>query len=353
MENEKNNMSVVKWATIGDLHLKLTDSLGKYDKETGYNTRILDKINMLKNTSKKIVEFQPDFVIFLGDIFDSVNPSDRLRALFINSISEILQHQEIKIFILIGNHDTDGQFSPFDADSLLLDCIKKGQLYIIYQPYKLKVKDKHFYMNPWGTQSKIKDVNKKDRENSVLFGHFTVEGARMNSRWTAKGVEISKKMIKDFKKVELGHIHRRQEFYVGSLFRNTFGERDDEKGFNLNVWDGEVINTEFVDSNDRKFIQYETNCSEVEKLDIPKDSICKLVIKDDRSRLRELNRKVIKENLEKKAFKIKIETEVEEGDEKYELKSDGKISDFFEVLYEISSDNNLTDYIRNAMEGIE
>ena len=95
-----------KIGVIGDIHLRMSEKYGRYDSSTGLNTRLTEKLNYLKKAIYDFIQQNVSHVVFLGDIFDTINPSERLRSLFFDLVG-ILLRDNISVFIILGNHEVN------------------------------------------------------------------------------------------------------------------------------------------------------------------------------------------------------------------------------------------------------
>lgn len=93
----------------------------------------------------------------------------------------------------------------------------------------------------------------------ILFGHFQVIGATLNSGLAYDGVP--KEALLPFTLGFLGHIHKPQEvtrniYYVGSPFQQNFGESGEEK--RLAILDTQTMHVEWVSLEGFGFPKYRT-----------------------------------------------------------------------------------------------
>mgnify|MGYP000058805868 CR=1 FL=1 len=261
---------------MADIHLKDTEPIGKFDS-TGLSLRTLDKLNALERVFNFAIEKQVDSIFILGDLFNSCNPSNRLRLEFSKRLLPVVEKQ-IKVVILGGNHDTsDGRFFNF-----MSEAIYNSYIYFV-KSKKIKVNGWTIYCASWGYEDSI-DSNIEDK--AILLAHTQIIGAKYDSERISDKFYAPER-FKQFKRVYLGHFHKRQKIeniqYIGALCRNDFGERDNPEGF-LYLELNDTISETYISINDRQFIQLELDVTSEDgiyealgNMDL-KDAIVKLKI---------------------------------------------------------------------------
>lgn len=252
----------MKFLISGDYHLKLVDSLGI--TVAGVNSRLTDRINSLTKVVNTAIEKQCDGFIILGDIFDKINPSEKLRKIFVKTVISPLIENEIPIIILMGNHDTNNDVVSFETEALLASKFKADSILFITKPETITI--------PVGDSDKTKDLlflpygykYPEDTKVDYCFAHHGLSGAE-----TGVGVIFrtgEEGNIEDFKQCPAtfsGHYHKSQVLigktgnrfmYAGSINRWDFGERLDEKQCIL--LDTDIDEWEFIPVPDREFKQF-------------------------------------------------------------------------------------------------
>ena len=297
---------------IVDLHLKDNESIGGVD-ETGRSLRTIDKINYFNMAIKFGIENNVDSIILGGDLYNDNSPSNRLR----NIVSKILYKalkQNIKVYIMGGNHDTNDNISF----NMMSECNYNDNLIFAKNTSINTNEGIQLKLISWGQESAIEKMQIFTK--TILFGHLQIEGAKYDNERLAKGF-IKPSSLSKFIRVYTGHFHKRQQTenytYVGALCRNNFGERNNPSGFlYLELLNGGIETERFVDINDRRFHQYElevTSEDEIYKhlqgLNIEND-VVKIVYKIP-SDLTLHKRKIKEFAMEKNPFDILIEYERE------------------------------------------
>lgn len=245
-EQVSHLFTAIKMVVVGDLHLKRTDPLGVINSQ-GINTRLQDKLEALSAIVTKAIVDRATHLIFLGDIFDAVNPPEFLKHRFWSALKPAVDNH-LEIRILLGNHDTTGVASNFLGDSLICPSHVK----ILSQPMqeRLLVEGKpeepiHVtylpYMTHEQTETELQTLAKTG-VRGLVFGHFEVEGAELAPDNSKIQTGFDRKMVCGLGDlVWLGHIHKHQKLvkdqaqyaYVGSVVKCDFGELTNEKMFGV------------------------------------------------------------------------------------------------------------------------
>lgn len=234
----------MKFAIIPDIHLKRTDSLGIIGKD-GMNTRLKDKLEAIHFCIDYAVKNSCDYVVFLGDIFETINPSEKLRQLFWKELAPILDRQ---IRIVLGNHDMTGSSYNLSGDKII--CGDNIRIYNESQSENIE----NVVVN-YVPYSESPEFNSKA---DIVFGHIEVSGAVMGSDNRNMVAEIKKSEVPG-RFVCLGHIHKFQELspgftYLGSCTRCNFGEVSEKKFMCCCEVVGRGINYSYIEIPQRPMI---------------------------------------------------------------------------------------------------
>jgi len=251
----------LRWLSVADIHLKLTDPLGKI--ENRLNTRLNDKLNSIVQSVDFALEKEVDFVVFLGDIFHTFNPHEKLRELFIQTIQKLVQ-QGIPIMWVVGNHETDMQSFNFAAAGRLLNLTSNNNKFLIISQHISMEKYGYtfsFIPATYTDEQIVKELEKVKSNKTLVFGHWGTCEAEIGENEFRYRNGISSTHYKGFRQIYLGDFHKYQKYdnwmYVGSLNKQTFAELSDVKGFvytQLDTDTDELIN-EFIPVRDRLFIE--------------------------------------------------------------------------------------------------
>lgn len=241
-------------------------------------------------------EFQPDVILNTGDLFDKRPTANE----YIAARDLLRQCREIAPQILIqGNHDiynsvelysTDGPernpimvaqrpqvFGLFGtADIICLPWFSKSHL-VAHLPPNLPAEETSLRVlevarNLLTVQRGLASESRKAGRIPVLAAHLMVSGSQVSSGQTLQGVTIGLNPF-DLNEIgcgyaALGHVHKRQEWfdgsvsYSGSPVRQDFAE-DEPKGVNLITIEmnesGFTTRNEFVELPARRLEKFEAD----------------------------------------------------------------------------------------------
>jgi DNA repair exonuclease SbcCD nuclease subunit len=200
-----------------------------------------------------------DILFVAGDIFEMLNPTNRVREEFEKRLI-YCNDNELPVVFIPGNHcspRTEGAIHPFVADRVyklrnvfLIDGVgtqtitaKNGEaIDILGLPYLYPRDWKKYGKDPGKAVANIIKKAKVGDNASVILGHLSVAGIK--NHYTGSNLFSEEFMVpkeifqadKKFGAVILGHIHQHiwiddRMWYSGSLFPNDFGEEADRKGY--------------------------------------------------------------------------------------------------------------------------
>lgn len=208
-------------------------------------------INYIYNITTDILEKElcfkkTDAVVILGDYFDRLfKVNEEYTSLAINIMSYLVrlcQKSNTKIRLIYGTESHEmGQYKLFNyhlnesgVDLKIIDTVMKEELLsginVLYLPEEyVESKESHY-----------KEYLYSNNSYDYIFGHgIIVEGMPMMQFDT--GAKSNEKKVPHFKSGELlsicklcvfGHYHVHNEYYLGSLFRDSFGE-EEPKGYGI------------------------------------------------------------------------------------------------------------------------
>lgn len=216
---------------------------------------------------KEVILQKTDAVIILGDYFHRLfKVNEEYVSCAINIMSYLIRacfRSKTKIRIVYGTESHEmGQYKLFnyhftslDVDIRVIDTATEEELFpgvnVLYLPEEYVSNKKKFY----------KPFLDNDKHYQYIFGHGIIEDG-MPSVVTSGEPKSDEKQVPIFKSGELavsadltvfGHYHCYTDignnvFYLGSLFRSSFGE-EDPKGYGII----EDFKLTFVE-NDRAYI---------------------------------------------------------------------------------------------------
>lgn len=274
----------MKVAILGDTHFGGGYSLGTSNQHRQINTRLID----YANTFDYVVDYMKNHnikrFIITGDIFESRRPYAAELGLFaekMNRLSEI----GITTHIVIGNHDLVQEQSSTTVDVLKnlklptvnihsdIESITIDNFNVIFLPFRNRQ-----MLNCSSNEEAIERINTKliyERSKligpTILVGHFMIDCNDVVSHFATEiesnEIVLPKNMFNDFDGTIMGHIHghkvlRKNPFisYVGSMERNTFGEKDEQKHFL--IFDSNDISFQFEELPIRNLFDIRINQSE-------------------------------------------------------------------------------------------
>ena len=222
-----------------------------------------DQEFVLNNLIEEIKEYDLDFIIIAGDLYDRSVPSREATTLLQELLIKINIECDLPIFAISGNHDSRerlavGQawFSKhnFYLVTQLEDVFHKIQykdadIYLLpyFEPYEAKVyfEDDKLTTHHTATKRVIDEIYKNIDESriNILVAHTFVAGAeptdseREISIGTVENVGVN--VFEKFDYVALGHLHNPNALneerikYSGSPLAYSFSESNQQKGIRL------------------------------------------------------------------------------------------------------------------------
>lgn len=276
----------MKTGFLADLHLHITDPLSGLDSATGFSIRTLDRLRALRRAIEIAITEGCEKFILGGDIYDKLNPNERLKAAFFQAL--LPYKDKIEIIIFPGNHDGVEFTHNYLSEQVIFDFLDNPPFRIISEPlveYSNDGKEKLLYL-PWNSSvESLLKVIKDVEPGLIMFGHLEIMGAVSSTEYTlTKGINV--KTFEKFKKVLLGHYHRRQRLskivsYVGSPIIKDFSELGIEKGFV--VYDSVKNEEKFFQLEERKAFKFTLSLDTLDEVDkflqeneVPEGSLIKL-----------------------------------------------------------------------------
>jgi len=235
----------LKLLLIGDLHID--PNL----KELESIDDIEELIKIFTDIKNIVLDNNIDFVVFLGDIFDSSSTlSAHILTLTISLFTDL--SKMCKIIVLTGNHDiysyNEKTIQSITSKISLLNSIKYlTNILVIEKPEICDIDSTPLIFIPY-SENISKDLSSLRvvaPEYSYMFGHFNTREfeERFISKEKLESLEIQtslldKPSLEDlsiYKRVFLGHIHTEGEFgnliYVGSARNSNYNDTDLVKHF--------------------------------------------------------------------------------------------------------------------------
>ncbi len=227
-------------------------------------------------------------VIILGDTFDRrkyVNfySLNRAKRMFFDELAK----RNIKVHMLVGNHDTYYKnTNEVNSPELLLEDYTN--LNIITSPQVITVDKTEILMMPWiCAENQVESLELlKTAKADICMGHFEIEGFAMY-----RGMKSEEGLHRDiFKRFDFtfsGHYHHKSNsggiHYLGNPYELTWQDYGDSRGFHLFDLDSRIL--EFVNNPNKIFhrIQYDdktTDIKTISSMDLTpyKNSYVKVVV---------------------------------------------------------------------------
>lgn len=222
----------MKVAILGDIHIGARTESQIFNE---YFLRFFEEQfipYLLKNKITSIIQ--------LGDIFD--------RRKFVNfqilntwkkRVFNVLSENNIKMYILLGNHDVYYRnTNDVNSPSLLLE--EYDNLKVITSPTEITFGRTKVLMMPWVNYSNYQESidAMTNTKAEIVMGHFDIQGFEMyKGHVSTEG--FTSDIFSKFAKVYSGHYHtmshRGNIYYLGIPYEITWMDWNDPKGFH--EWD--------------------------------------------------------------------------------------------------------------------
>ena len=194
-------------------------------------------------------------ILHLGDLMDrrkfvNYNTLNQVRERFLQQ----LQDRDMKMWCLIGNHDTyyKNTSSINSLNELFGDRFTCFEA--VEKPTELNLDGTPIALIPWINKENQEECHEFIRNTNaeLICGHFELNGYEV-----LRGIKFDGGMddniLRKFNKVFSGHFHQRHRknnvHYLGTPYQITFSDLNERKGFY--IYDTETEDLEFVE-NDRK-----------------------------------------------------------------------------------------------------
>lgn len=209
------------WIVLADIHLKLYSDQ-KYTSD-GIPLKLFEILQTFKNVCDYAKKNNIEKIAILGD----VNHTKQIASVDAFSIfkSMLEDYQEIKFYIIPGNHDETAK----DGMRSAIDLLKGPENIITIDEYT--VIDNISFL-PYRNRNQLYDIKTTD----ILMSHFGLSDAKLsNGKSIRNNIRLGD--LKKWKKVVCGHYHLPQDLdnfhYTGSLIPLTRAEFDEKKRFML------------------------------------------------------------------------------------------------------------------------
>lgn len=187
-----------------------------------------------KHLIANLLAFNIDTLICNGDFFHSRSNQTQEVLATANEIFRLINEAGIRHIVNVGNHDRTSYFK-FES---FLDPFKFHPGVEIYDEglTELEIKGVSVFLSPFYDDSILVPILEEAEGGDLLIGHWEMQGSTHLGKVSEKST-ITKRTLKKFKKVYLGHYHNHQEItknivHLPSLRQSSFGE-DSLKGFSI------------------------------------------------------------------------------------------------------------------------
>jgi len=249
---------------IGDLHFK--------------HNNTLDCEEFIDKTLKIVQEYQPVFVVLLGDLLDTheiirTQPYN-LICNFIFELSKLTQ-----VFVIIGNHDYINN-SQYLTNNHPFNPLKKWKNITIVDRVIIKeINNKTFTFCPYIPPGKFLDaLNMSTDQNKVwefsdcIFAHQEFYGCVYQQN--VSSTKGDKWQI-EYPPIISGHIHHSQTidniYYPGSAMQVNFGDESEKRIWSINfddVTDTDPFLIEKIDLELKSRVTLSMSLQELQNIDL-------------------------------------------------------------------------------------
>ena len=247
----------MKFVHIADVHFDAPFKTITDRAELG-ELRRLEQREAFKNVIEFIKENKVEYLFISGDLYEQ----EYIRKSTINYINKLFEEiKDTKVFIAPGNHDpyiSNSYYKVFDWSSnvkIFTENVEKveNDACIIYG---------YGFNNYEMNENQLKNINiENENKINILITHGTIiNGNELNGIYNP----ISKNELvnKGFDYIALGHIHKRDEYYPGSLISMGFDELG-EHGFIYGEINDKKVSTKFIKADKRELKEIEVDVSNI------------------------------------------------------------------------------------------
>lgn len=306
----------MKFVHIGDVHFDAPFTTISDRAELG-KTRRLEQREAFKSAIDFIKENDIEYLFISGDLYEQ----EYIRKSTIVYINDLFKEiPKTKIYITPGNHD------PFIKDSYY-NTFNWSDNVKIFTSSVEKVENGDVCIYGYGFDNYEMNMNQLQNilivdssKINILVTHGTISQGT-DSMGKYNPINAKELLQKGFDYVAVGHIHKRDEFYPGSLISLGFDELG-EHGFIV----GEIIDkklyTQFIKADKREFVEKDVDVSDmiseeevIEKLNLidTGDNLYKINLIGNRNFNIDIDLKLIQKNIIKIKDKTTLKIEMKEN----------------------------------------
>lgn len=189
-------------------------------------------------------------VIQLGDVFDNKSSVGILTNNVVIDIFKKLSKQNL-VITLVGNHDTVYKDIRSINNSKSLSLIDNVHVVDHLTGYHTALGKTIYCMPNYDMKEKVEAAVAQCEENSYLFGHDEIAGFSYEGQLIKDGNSVSATMLKKFRRVVFGHIHKSQSqeniSYLGTPYQTRMNEWKNNN--HVAVLDFETDTIEYYDND--------------------------------------------------------------------------------------------------------
>jgi len=177
-------------------------------------------------------------IFHLGDIVDRRKYINYLTARNLKRFVETCHNKEIRLDVIVGNHDT--YFKNQNDYNSMNELFSHSSYNINYysSPTEVEVDGLKIAIQPWICSGNFKEsIEFLDNTNAqILFGHLEIQGFEMY-RGSVNDHGFESNMFDKFDMVLSGHFHHKSTRgninYLGAPYEMTWSDYDDDRGFHI------------------------------------------------------------------------------------------------------------------------
>ena len=189
-------------------------------------------------------------VIQLGDVFDNKSSVGILTNNIVIDIFKKLSKDNL-VFTIVGNHDTVYKDIRSINNSKGLSLLNNVHVVDHLSEYHAKYGQIIYLMPNYDVKEKLELAVSQCKPDSYLFGHDEIAGFAYEGQLIKEGKSMSATMLKNFKRVIFGHIHKSQSrgniSYLGTPYQTRMNEWKNHN--KVAVLDFETDNIEYYDND--------------------------------------------------------------------------------------------------------
>lgn len=233
---------------IGDTHFgRFSNDPRELEESANFFYHVL--LPMLSHMNE---EYGPDnvCVIQLGDVFDNKSSVGILTNNIVIDIFKKLSKDNL-VFTIVGNHDTVYKDIRSINNSKGLSLLNNVEVIDHLSEYHTSSGQIIYLMPNYDVKEKLEIAVGQCKPDSYLFGHDEIAGFAYEGQLIKEGKSMSASMLKNFKRVIFGHIHKSQSkeniSYLGTPYQTRMNEWKNHN--HVAVLDFETNNIEYYDNH--------------------------------------------------------------------------------------------------------